>query len=157
MAERKSAVKEPVKAARTKKIAAADALSAEEKAAMRETIRERRRAAAGADGLADLLSKIAEMPQPDRSLAERVHAVVMGAVPSLEPRTWYGMPAYAKNGNVICYFQNAGKFKARYGKFGFSDKALLDDGKMWPVEFALLDLTKADEKRLAALVVQAVG
>lgn len=130
-------------------------LTAEERAAMAETIRERKRGIA--NGEADVLAKIAEMPQPDRAIAERVHAIVRETAPQLEPRTWYGMPAYSKDGNVLCYFQNASKFKARYGTLGFSDKANLDQGEMWPTGFALAKLTPAAEKEIAALVKKAVS
>lgn len=130
-------------------------LTLEERAAMAETIRERKRGAA--NGEADVLAKIAEMPQPDRAIAERVHAIVRATAPQLEPRTWYGMPAYSKDGNVLCYFQNASKFKARYATLGFSDKADLDEGEMWPTAFALAKLTPAAEKKIAALVKKAVS
>ena len=130
-------------------------LTAEERAAMRETMQERARQAKGADGEADIQAKIAEMPESDRVMAERFHAIVKAAAPGLEPRTWYGMPAYAKDGNVICFFQSAAKFKSRYATFGFSDKAKLDDGEMWPVSYALTKLSPAEEKRIAALIKQA--
>jgi uncharacterized protein YdhG (YjbR/CyaY superfamily) len=104
-----------------------------------------------------VLAKIAEMPEPDRAMAERLHAIVKASAPALSPRTWYGMPAYAKNGNVVCFFQSAHKFKTRYATFGFSDKANLDQGTMWPVAFALKELTAEDEVRIGALVKKAVG
>jgi uncharacterized protein YdhG (YjbR/CyaY superfamily) len=135
----------------------------EEKAAMREAAQERRAAArrgpaaSGADGEADVLSKIAEMPEPDRGLAERIHALIHRVAPTLAPRTWYGMPAYAKDGKVVCHFQPAGKFKSRYATVGFSDEAHLDDGAMWPVAYALMELTDADETRIAELVKRAVS
>ena len=110
-----------------------------------------------ADGEGDVLAKIAEMPEPDRAMAERLHAIVKASAPSLSPKTWYGMPAYAKDGNVVCFFQSAHKFKARYATFGFSDKANLDEGNMWPAAFALKKLTAADEVRIAALVKKAVS
>jgi uncharacterized protein YdhG (YjbR/CyaY superfamily) len=110
-----------------------------------------------ADGEGDVLAKIAEMPEPDRAMAERLHAIVKASAPALSPRTWYGMPAYAKNGNVVCFFQSAHKFKTRYATFGFSDKANLDQGTMWPVAFALKELTAEDEVRIGALVKKAVG
>src|SRR5205814_1922035 len=113
--------------------------------------------AKNADGESDVLAKIAEMPKPDRAMAERLHAIVKASAPALSPRTWYGMPAYAKDGNVVCFFQSAQKFKSRYATFGFSDKANLDDGNMWPVAFALKELTAADEARIAALVKKAVS
>jgi uncharacterized protein YdhG (YjbR/CyaY superfamily) len=97
-------------------------------------------------------AKIAEMPEPDRAMAERLHAIIKAAAPALSPRLWYGMPAYAKDGNVVCHFQDARKFKSRYATFGFSDKANLDDGAMWPVAYALTELTAAEEARIVALV-----
>src|SRR5262245_10466591 len=130
----------------------------EERAAMRERARElkeeaRRGPRAGkADGESDLLAKIAEMPDRDRALAERLHALITASAPALSPKTWYGMPAYAKDGNVVCFFKCAAKFNARYATLGFSDKAKLDDGAMWPTEFALTELTAAEEARVAALV-----
>ena len=109
------------------------------------------------NGEADVLAKIAEMPEPDRAMAERIHTIVKASAPSLTPRTWYGMPAYAnKDGNVVCFFQCASKFKTRYSTLGFSDKAKLDDGNMWPVAFALKELTAADEARIGELVKKAV-
>jgi uncharacterized protein YdhG (YjbR/CyaY superfamily) len=135
----------------------------EERAAMKERAQElkaearRGSSAKKADGEGDLLSKIAEMPEHDRALAERLHAIVKAAAPALSPRTWYGMPAYAKDGNVVCYFQSADKFKARYATFGFSDKANLDEGTMWPAAFALKELTPAVEEKIGALVRKAVS
>jgi hypothetical protein len=132
--------------------------SAEERAAMREYAREKKAAKAGADGEAEVLAAIAKMPDADRAIAERIHAIVKDVAPGLTSRTWYGMPAYAgKDGKVVCFFQNASKFKVRYATLGFSDPAQLDDGNMWPTSYALLKLTKADEERIAALVRQAVG
>ncbi len=136
---------------------ASQGFSAEEKAAMRERARELKAQASKADGEADVLAKIAEMPEPDRSIATKVHALIKAAAPSLVARTWYGMPAYAKDGDVICFFQNAGKFKARYQTLGFSDKALLDDGLMWPSSYALTTLTPAEEAKITALVRKAVN
>ena len=127
----------------------------EERAAMRERAKEAR--ADKADGEGDLLAKIAEMAEPDRSLAERIHAIVKEAAPSLAPRTWYGMPAYAKDDKVVCFFQSAQKFKTRYATFGFSDKANLDDGNLWPTAFALKQMTAAEENRIRELVKQAVS
>jgi uncharacterized protein YdhG (YjbR/CyaY superfamily) len=141
-------------AATTKK---SPGFTAEERAAMREHVRELKAAARGADGESEVLAKIAEMPEPDRTLATRVHAVIKAAEPGLTPRTWYGMPAYAKDGNVVCFLQNASKFKARYATLGFSDKANLDDGVMWPTSYALKQLTAAEEARITALVKQAVS
>jgi uncharacterized protein YdhG (YjbR/CyaY superfamily) len=137
----------------------------EERAAMRERAQEleaeARRGKRGkkdkADGERDVLAKIAEMPEADRAMAERVHAIVKASAPALEPRTWYGMPAYAKDGKVVCFFQSAQKFKSRHATFGFSDQANLDDGAMWPTAFALKKLTPADEKRITALVKKAVS
>jgi uncharacterized protein YdhG (YjbR/CyaY superfamily) len=106
---------------------------------------------------ADLLAKIAEMPEPDRAMAERIHALVMSSAPALEPRTWYGMPAYAKDGKVICFFKPASKFKERYATLGFESRANLDDGTMWPTSFALLGLTAADEARITELVKKAAS
>jgi uncharacterized protein YdhG (YjbR/CyaY superfamily) len=134
----------------------------EERAAMKERAKElkapaRRGARADqADGESEVLAKIAEMTEPDRAMAERIHAVVKTSAPDLSPRTWYGMPAYAKDGRVVCFFQPAQKFKSRYATLGFNDGANLDDGTMWPTSFALTKLTKADEKRIAALVKKAV-
>jgi uncharacterized protein YdhG (YjbR/CyaY superfamily) len=122
---------------------------------MRERAKEAR--ANQADGETDLLAKIAEMSEPDRSLAERLHALIKATAPNLSPRTWYGMPAYAQDDKVVCFFQSAQKFKTRYATFGFSDKASLDDGNMWPTAFALKQLTAKEEARIRELVKQAVG
>jgi len=133
----------------------------EEKAAMKEYARERkavaRRGASDADGEQDVLAKIAEMPEPDRSMATRIHAIVKANAPDLTSRTWYGMPAYAKDGKVVCFFQNASKFKARYATLGFNDAASLDEGTMWPTSFALMELTAADEKKIGELLKKAVS
>jgi uncharacterized protein YdhG (YjbR/CyaY superfamily) len=110
-----------------------------------------------ADGELDVLAKIAEMPESDRVMAERLHAIIKASAPALTPRTWYGMPAYAKDGNVVCFFQSGHRFKARYATFGFSDKANLDEDAMWPVAFALKELTATDEVKIAALVKKAVS
>ena len=110
-----------------------------------------------ADGESEVLAKIAEMPKSDRAMAERIHALIKASVPGLSPKTWYGMPAYAKDGKVVCFFQAAAKFKARYATFGFNDSASLDDGNMWPVAFALTKLTAADEAKITALVKKAVS
>jgi len=126
---------------------------------MRERAQEAKaagRRAGKADEESAVLAKIAEMPEPDRAKAERLHAIIKASAPELAPRTWYGMPAYAKDGKVLCFFQSAQKFKTRYATFGFSDKANLDDGAMWPVAFALKELTAAEEARIAELVKQAV-
>jgi uncharacterized protein YdhG (YjbR/CyaY superfamily) len=135
----------------------------EERAAMKERARElkaearRGPRATKADGEGDVLAKIAEMPERDRAMAERLHAIIKASAPTLSPKTWYGMPAYAKNGNVVCFFQSSQKFKTRYATFGFSDKANLDEGTVWPVGFALKELTAADEVRIGALVKKAVS
>ena len=130
--------------------------SAEEKAAMKERARELKAEAQKADGEAALLAKVAEMKDSDRAMAERLHAIVKKNAPGLTPRTWYGMPAYAKDGKVVCFFQSAQKFKSRYATLGFSDRANLDKGVMWPTAFALKELTPAEEKKIAALVKSAV-
>ena len=132
-------------------------LSKEEIAAMKETIMERKAAARGEDQEQAVLERIASMSQPDRAMAERIHEIVRASAPDLEPRTWYGMPAYAKSGKVVCFFQDAAKFKARYATFGFNDAASLDDGNMWPTSFALTKLTAAEEATIAALVKKAVS
>jgi uncharacterized protein YdhG (YjbR/CyaY superfamily) len=135
----------------------------EERVAMQERAQElkaearRGPHATKADGEGDVLAAIAEMPEPDRAMAERLHAMLKAGAPSLSPRTWYGMPAYAKDGKVVCFFQSAHKFKTRYATFGFSDKANLDEGTVWPVAFALKELTAADEVRIGALVRKAVS
>jgi uncharacterized protein YdhG (YjbR/CyaY superfamily) len=130
----------------------------EERAAMKERAKEARADRAGkADGESAVLEKIAEMPKPDRAMAERLHAIVKANAPGLSPRTWYGMPAYAKDGKVVCFFRPAHKFKDRYATFGFNDKANLDEGHMWPIAFAVTELSAADEKRIAALVKKAVS
>jgi len=135
----------------------AESFTPEERAAMRERAKELKAAGRKADGEREVRAKIAEMPEPDRAMAERLHAIVTSAAPELVPRTWYGMPAYAKDGSVVCFFQSAQKFKSRYATLGFSDKANLDDGSMWPTSFALKKLTAADEKRIRALLKQAVS
>src|SRR5215218_4298532 len=129
--------------------------TAEERAAMRERAQEL--TAGDPDGEGAVLAKIAEMPQPDRALAERIHALIKASAPGLSPRTWYGMPAYAKDGKVVCFFQSAHKIKARYATFGFSDKANLDEGAMWPTAFALKELTATEEAKIGALVKRAVS
>lgn len=145
----------------TKNTKKAEGFSAEEKAAMKERARElkaeervnRDRAA----GEADLLAKIAEMPEPDRSMAQRIHEIVTASAPDLMPKTWYGMPAYARDGKVVCYFQSAAKFDARYATFGFNDTANIDDGAMWPTSFGLKELTAKEEARISELVKKAVS
>jgi hypothetical protein len=134
---------------------ASKGFTAEERAAMKERSRELK--AGKGDGESDVLAKIAEMPEPDRGIAERLHALIKGSAPELSPRTWYGMPAYAKGGMVVCFFQSAQRFKSRYATFGFSDKANLDEGAMWPTSFALKELTAAEEERISALVKKAVS
>ena len=141
---------------------ASEGFTAEEKAAMRERARERKAAArrdrGRAEGESDVLAKIAEMPEGDRAIAERLHAIVKANAPGLMPRTWYGMPAYAnEDGKVVCFFQSSHRFKTRYGTLGFSDKANLDDGVMWPTAYAVEELTPAEEARIGALVKRAVG
>jgi uncharacterized protein YdhG (YjbR/CyaY superfamily) len=132
----------------------------DERAAMKERARELKAEARAskdrAAGESDVLAKIAEMPKPDRVIAERVHAIVKTSAPDLAPKTWYGMPAYARDGKVVCFFQSADKFKSRYATLGFSDEANLDQGVMWPTSFALKELTAAEEKKVAALVKKAV-
>jgi uncharacterized protein YdhG (YjbR/CyaY superfamily) len=133
----------------------------EERAAMRERARELKAEARAtkdkAAGERAVLAKIAEMRGSDRALAERLHAIVKASAPALSPKTWYGMPAYARDGKVVCYFQSAGKFKSRYATFGFSDEANLDEGAMWPTSFALKELTAAEEARIVALLRKAVS
>ena len=149
MAEKKTAKKS------TKK---SQTFSAEERAAMRERAAELKAEARKADGEKTLLAKVKEMPEADRVMAERIHAIVKANAPDLSPKTWYGMPAYAdKDGKVVIYFQDAAKFDSRYATFGFNDAANLDDGAMWPTSFALKKLTAADEKKIAALVKKAVS
>jgi len=135
----------------------------DERAAMKEHSQELKTAArrgaraAQADGESDVLAKIAEMGEPDRALGERLHAIITASVPALSARTWYGMPAYAKDGKIVCFFQPAQKFKSRYATLGFNDAANLDEGAMWPVAYALTELTAADEARIGALVKKAVS
>src|SRR4029450_1142778 len=130
--------------------------TAEERAAMKERARELKAAKSKADEENDVLAKIAEMPDADRAMAERVHAIVKASAPTLSPKTWYRMPAYAKEWNVVCFFQSANKFKSRYATFGFNDAANLDDGGMWPTSFALRRLTAKEEAKIGALVKKAV-
>ena len=129
----------------------------EERAAMKERARELKAEAEKADGESALLAKIAEMPEADRVIAERLHAIIKANAPALSPKTWYGMPAYARDGKVVCFFTSADKFKTRYATFGFNDTATLDDGEMWPTSFALKELTPAAEASIAALVKKAVS
>jgi uncharacterized protein YdhG (YjbR/CyaY superfamily) len=135
-----------------------EGFTAEERAAMRERAKELKAEAQKADGERAVLAKIAEMPETDRAMAERLHEIVKASAPEHSPKTWYGMPAYAnKDGKVVCFFQSAEKFNARYATFGFSDKANLDEGAMWPTSFALKELTAAAEARIGALVKRAAG
>ena len=163
MAEKKSTKKSPRKSAEdtsaTAKLSAG--FTDDERAAMRERAQElraaRRSSAAKESDESAVLAKIAEMPAPDRILAERIHAIVGVSAPGLSPKLWYGMPAYARDGTVVCFFQGAQKFKTRYATLGFSDKAMLDEGRMWPTSFALKDLNAADEAKISALVRKAVS
>ena len=130
--------------------------SAAEKAAMKERAKELKAEAAKADGEKALLEKVAEMKGTDRAMATRLHAIITAAAPALSPKTWYGMPAYAKDGKIVCFFQDAAKFSSRYATFGFSDEANIDQGAMWPTSWALKELTAAEEKKIVALVKKAV-
>ena len=131
--------------------------TAEERAAMKERARELKAQARKADGESAVLAKIAEMPKPDRAMAKRLHAIIKQSAPDLAPKTWYGMPAYAKDDKIVCFFQGADKFKSRYATLGFNDAANLDDGAMWPTAFALKELTEAEEAKISALVRQAAS
>jgi len=157
MAERKPANKGAQKSAKsttaTKK--RYGGFTDEEKGAMTDRVQETKAAARKADGESAVLAKIAELPEADRAMAKRLHAIIKASAPALSPTTWYGMPAYARDGKVVCFFQSAQKFKTRYATFGFSDKAKLDEGAMWPVAFALKGLTAAEEARIGALVKKA--
>ncbi len=159
MAERKPGTKDAQRSAKstaaTKK--KAEGFTDEERAAIKERVRETKAVADKADGESEVLAKIAEMAEPDRAMAKRLHAVIKASAPALSPRTWYGMPAYAKDGKVVCYFQPAQKFKTRYATLGFSDAAHLDEGAMWPNAYALTKLTAADEARIGGLVKKAVS
>ena len=158
MAERKPAKKATQQSAKRTAGQASKGFTDEERAAMKERAKELKAEARRADGESDVLAKMAEMPAPDRALAERIHALVKASAPALSPKTWYGMPAYAtKDGKVVCYFTPASKFKTRYATFGFSDKADLDEGNVWPTSFALKELTAAEEARIGALVQKAVS
>jgi uncharacterized protein YdhG (YjbR/CyaY superfamily) len=137
--------------------AASGKFTAEERAAMRERAKELKAEANKADGERILLEKVAEMKGNDRAMAKRIHAIVTASAPALSPKTWYGMPAWARDGRVVCFFQSAEKFNSRYATFGFSDEASLDQGEMWPTSFALKKLTPGDERKIAALVKKAVG
>jgi uncharacterized protein YdhG (YjbR/CyaY superfamily) len=163
MADRKPAKKGTKASATTAPGKASQRFTDEERAAMKERAQELKAAArrgprAGkADGEVDVLAKIAEMPEPDRAMAKRLHAIVKANAPALSPRTWYGMPAYAMDGKVVCFFQSRQKFKTRYATLGFSDAANLDEGAMWPTAFALEKMTAAEEARIVALVKKAVS
>jgi uncharacterized protein YdhG (YjbR/CyaY superfamily) len=152
----KKATQESAKrtAATTKK---SNGFTAEERAAMKERAQELKAEAAKADGEKTLLAKVAEMQASDRAMAKRLHAIIKTSAPDLSPKTWYGMPAYAKDGKVLCFFQSAEKFNSRYATFGFSDEANLDEGAMWPTSFALKELTAAEEAKIAELVKKAVS
>ena len=134
-----------------------EGFTAEERAAMRERAQEQKAEAQKADGERAVLAKIAEMQGSDRAMAERLHEIIKASAPALSPKTWYGMPAYAKDGKVVCFFQSSHKFKSRYATLGFNEDANLDDGTMWPTSFALTKLTAANEKRIGALVKQATS
>ncbi len=149
----KKVAKKPAGAAATDK--KSKGFTGDERAAMKARARELK--AGEEDGEGELLAKIAEMPEPDRAMATRLHAIIKASAPSLSPKTWYGMPAYAMGAKVVCFFQSSQKFKTRYATLGFSDGAKLDEGAMWPTSFALKDLTTAEEARIAALVKKAVG
>jgi len=159
MAERKTATKVTQKSAKrtTATGKTSKGFTADERAAMKERARELKAEAGKADGESDVQAAIAKMQGSDRAMAKRLHTIIKDSAPDLSPKTWYGMPAYAKDGKVVCFFQAAQKFKTRYATFGFNDVANLDDGALWPVAFALTELTAADEARIAALVKQAVS
>lgn len=161
MAERKPAKKGTRQSLESTPGKASKGFTDEERAAMRERVQELKAAARRgprartADGESDVLARIADMPEPDRAMAGRLHAIIRARAPALSPRMWYGMPAYAKDGHVVCFFQSAQKFKTRYATIGFSDKANLDEGAMWPTSFALKELTPAEEARIGTLVKKA--
>jgi uncharacterized protein YdhG (YjbR/CyaY superfamily) len=155
MAEKTTAKKGTTTSA--KRTGATTKFTAEERAAMKERAKELKAAKNKEEGERALLAKIAEMPEPDRAMAKRLHAVVMASAPTLSPKTWYGMPAYAKDDEIVCFFKSADKFKSRYATFGFEEAANLDEGAMWPTSFALKRLTAADEKKIGALVKKAAS
>ena len=159
MAEKKPAKKAAQKAAEgtTASGKASKVFTGEERAAMQARAQELKSNAGKADDENAVVEKIAAMAEPDRSMAQRLHAIIKASAPELSPKLWYGMPAYAKDGNVVCFFQDARKFKTRYATLGFSDKANLDEGQMWPIGFALKELTAADEARIGALVKKAMS
>jgi hypothetical protein len=140
-----------------KRTAKPTGFTAEERAAMRERVQEQRASADKAQGESTVLAKIAQMPEPDRAMAKRLHAIIKASAPGLSPRTWYGMPAYSKDDDVVCFFQPAARFKTRYATLGFSDSASLDEGHMWPVYFALTELTAVEEARVVALLKKATS
>jgi uncharacterized protein YdhG (YjbR/CyaY superfamily) len=152
MAENKTATKRTT----TKRTGSSKGFTAAERAAMKERAKELKAEAAKADGEKALLEKVAEMKGTDKAMAKRLHAIITAAAPSLSPKTWYGMPAYAKDGKIVCFFQSAEKFDSRYATFGFSDEANIDQGAMWPTSFALKELTAAEEAKITALVKKAV-
>ena len=155
MAEKTTAKKGTTTSA--KRTGAGNKFTAEERAAMKERARELKAVKNKEEGERALLAKIAEMPGPDRTMAERLHAIITKSAPSLSPKTWYGMPAYAKDDEIVCFFKSADKFKSRYATFGFEEAANLDEGAMWPTSFALKKLTAADEKKIGALVKKAAS
>jgi len=159
MAERKSGTKATQKSAKSTTAIGKrfKGFTDEERAAMKDRVQEMKAAADKADGESAVLAKIAELPGPDRALGKRLHAIIKASAPALSPKLWYGMPAYAKDGKIVCHFQSAQKFKTRYATLGFSDAANLDEGALWPVAFALTELTAADEARIGALVKKAVS
>ncbi len=156
MAEKKTA-KKSTRTSAKRTSTSSKGFTAEERAAMKERAQELKAEGRRADGEKDLLAKIAEMPKADRAMAKRLHAIITTSAPDLSPKTWYGMPAYAKDDKVVCFFQSAEKFKSRYATLGFNDEAKLDRGGMWPTSFALKELTAAEEKKIAALVKKAVS
>ena len=156
MAEKRTA-KKSTQASAKRTSTSSKGFTAEERAAMKERAKELKAEAAKADGEKALLTKIAEMKGSDRAMATRLHAIITAAAPTLSPKTWYGMPAYAQDGKIVCFFQSAEKFKARYATLGFSDQAKLDEGTMWAAGFALTEVTAEVEERIAALVKQAVS
>jgi uncharacterized protein YdhG (YjbR/CyaY superfamily) len=155
MAERKTKATQKSAQSTTAVGKTSKVFTTEERAAMKEHAQELKAAARRVDGESAVLAKIAEMPGPDRAMAERLHAIVKASAPALSPRTWYGMPAYARDGDIVCFFQSAQKFKTRYATLGFNEAANLDEGTMWPVAFALTELTAADEARIGKLVKKA--
>jgi uncharacterized protein YdhG (YjbR/CyaY superfamily) len=155
MAEKKTA-KKSTQASTKRTSTSSKGFTAEERAAMKERAKELKAEAAKADGETALLAKIAEMKGSDRAMATRLHAIITAAAPTLSPKTWYGMPAYAQDGKIVCFFQSAEKFDARYATFGFSDEATLDQGAMWPTSWALTELTAAEERKITTLVKKAV-